>query len=262
MPRDTARLNHGRSHSYRLDGARVSSVTGDLGDGFPKPGLINWAAGEVATYAVDHLAAISDLDREAALDLLRGAHHRDRDKAANRGTEVHRLAQRIAAGDEVDVPEELIGHVDSYLDWWDRFTPQDVIVEQPIFNRKWRYGGTFDLWARLPQIGKSLVDIKTNRSGPFGDTALQLAAYAHGEFMLDDEHREIPLPEIERYFVLWLRSDGFDFLEYDVTEAEFRIFLYVQSVARWIAARADWNASQPVRLSPLYRPPLPRAAAS
>ena len=50
----TRRINHGRGHSYLLDGERADGITWILGNGVPKPALVNWAARESAGYAVDH----------------------------------------------------------------------------------------------------------------------------------------------------------------------------------------------------------------
>lgn len=247
MAGSTRRINRGKSHSYRLDGASVDGVTTVIGNGLPKPALTGWAAREVATFAADHLEILRNLQRDEAIDLLKGAPWRDRDRAANRGTEVHRLADRLARGEDVTVPDELVGHVDSYLKWWEEYQPQDVLIERSCFNRTWRYAGTFDEWARL-SWGRTLIDIKTNRSGPFGETALQLAAYGHAEVYLDEDGIEHAMPPIDHYAVLWLRADGYDFYPYDVGEREWRVFTYVQATARWIAERSDLKAPNPVRL--------------
>ena len=42
----TRRVSHGKGHSYFLDGAKEIGVTTALGEGFPKPALINWAQGQ------------------------------------------------------------------------------------------------------------------------------------------------------------------------------------------------------------------------
>lgn len=241
------RIQHGRNHTYRADGRAVEGVTSIISAGLPKPGLTGWAAREVAEFAADHLEMLADLQRDEIIDLLRGAPWRDRDRAANRGTEVHGLAQRLAAGEDVDVPEELVGHVDSYLTWWDAYRPEGLLIERPCLNRTWRYAGTFDMIANLNIVGRTLVDIKTNRSGPYGDTGLQLAAYGHAETYLDDAGDEQPMPQIDAYGVLWLRADGFDYYPYDVGDREWKTFQYVSAVARWIADRSDYRAPNPVK---------------
>ena len=136
-------------HWYRLDGDKVDGVTTVIGNGVPKPALVPWAAREVATFAVDNFDTIRDLKRDEAIDLLKGAHWRERDRAARRGTEVHGYAEQMINGEEVDIPEELVGHVDSYIHFLQDFNVQPVLVEVVVGNRTHRWMGTIDLDRRL-----------------------------------------------------------------------------------------------------------------
>lgn len=255
----TRRVNHGRGHSYLLDGAKVSSVTGVINGGYPKPALVAWAAGTVAEFVAERLeqkdghviadTVVTDLrdvarrnrrtlpekfSRIKIADTLKGVHWDDRDQAANKGTAVHRFAQRLAQGEEVDVPPELVGHVDSYLEFRDEWEPTDELVELVVGSRKHRYMGTLDLLCTIPGLGdRCLIDLKTNRSGPFGETSLQLAPYRYADFYLDPAGVERPMPEIDWVGVVWLRADGYDLYPFDAGEREMRTFLYCQQVAWW-----------------------------
>lgn len=256
MAVNTRRVNRGRSHSYDLDGARVDGVTSILSKGLPKPALVGWAAREVAGFAADNLELLKQMKRDEIVDFCKGAPYRDRDRAANRGGEVHHLAQKLAAGEEVDVPEELVGHVDSYIRFREVWQPQDEILERSVFSRKWRYAGTLDWLCKLPGLGQALLDIKTNRSGPFGETALQLAAYANADFMIDEKGREDPIPPIDFFGVLWLRADGFDLHPFDVTDREWKQFLYIRQTAWWVD-----NREKSVKGPVLYEPPAQEVAS-
>lgn len=234
----TRRVNRGRGHSYTIDGKPALGVTTILKAGLPKPALIGWAAREVAQAVIDRRDVLMDFSDAELMDFLRNAPGRKRDAAANRGTEVHKLAQRLAAGEEVEVPEELTGHVDSYLAFLDSFQPSNALLERPVFNRTHLYAGTIDLLADTPKLGKALFDVKTSGSGIYGEVALQLAAYGRAEFYVDDEFNEIPLPPIDSYAAVWVRADGFDVYPVEVTEREFKTFLYVAQVAWWLDHRA------------------------
>lgn len=239
MGRGTARVDRGRFHSYRLDGKKCDGVTWAIDNGVPKKALVGWAAKEASTFAVDNLNLIGQLDREAAIDLVKGSPYRDRDKAAKRGTEVHRYAELLGREQEVEVPTELIGHVDSYLAFRDEWQPTDEMIELVVFNRTVGYGGTLDLIATLPGYGRCLVDLKTNRSGPFGEVALQCAAYRYCEFYLDQATgKEAPMPEIDNVFVLWVRADGYDMKPVEAGPAEFRMWRYAQQVAHFCEERS------------------------
>jgi hypothetical protein len=207
------RRNHGRGHSYAIDGTKVDGVTTILRNALPKPALVNWAGDTTASYAIDYWDELSELTPSKRLDRLKKARYEERDAAARRGTEVHRLAERTVAGEDVadQTPEELRGHVESYISFLDAFDVQPVLVEAVIAHRGLRYCGTLDQVADLAG-DRWLLDIKTSRSGIFGETALQLCAYARAEVYVDDQGNEHDMAElaITRVGAVHVRADGYD----------------------------------------------------
>jgi hypothetical protein len=231
----TRRINRGRGHGYQLDGDRVQGVTDILKDGVAKGALVGWGINRTAAYAVDHwddLAAMKPSDRLAT---LKGAAYGERDASAGRGTDIHTLAHRLAAGEDVEVPEALVGHVDAYLRFVDEWAPTDLHVEATVVNRTHRYMGTVDLVAG---VGGAtwLLDWKTSGSGVFPETALQLAAYANAEAIVLPDGAEVPMPAIDRAAVVWLRADGYDVVPVDIGPDTFRVFLYAQQMALFVGA--------------------------
>jgi hypothetical protein len=239
MANPTRRVNHGRGHSYLLDGERADGVTWIVGNGVPKPALINWAANTTAGYAIDHWDELADLKASERLRRLEKARFADTDAAKVRGTQVHSLAQHLAAGEEVDVPEQLVGHVDAYLRFTDEWKPEELLVETIVAHRRYRYMGTLDLVARLADDQTWLLDWKTTASGIWPESALQLAAYRHAEFYVDSDAKEQPLPEIDRAGCVWLRADGYDVVPVQADADTFRTFLYAQQVARFADAQRE-----------------------
>lgn len=257
----TRLIRRGRGHSYELDGEKCPGVTTIIKNSVPMPALVGWSARTVAEYVMDRLTVKGDtIDAGELVDALKAfnetrqypeklgngfsrvgltkilaqVQYADRDAAANRGTDVHALAQRLSAGEEVEVPEELERHVDSYLAFLDEWQPTDAILEGVVVNRRWRYMGRFDLIATLPWVtlpdgepwgGRTLLDLKTSRSGPYGDSALQLAAYRYAETMIDGD-TEVPMPEVESTGILHVRADGYDLFPFTADERTHRIFLY------------------------------------
>ena len=249
----TKRIDSGRGHSYKLDGQKVDGVTTVLSNGIPKPALINWAAREVATFAADNLETLAALKRDERIDLLKGSHYRERDAAARRGTEVHRLAERLLHGEEVTVPEELVGHVDSYLRFLDEWQPKTMLVEAVLGNRSHKWMGTCD-FVGVVDDKVALLDIKTTRSGIYGETALQLAAYAHAEFYLDAAGAEQPMPPIEWCGAIWVRADGYDIVPCQADETVYRMFRYAQQIAAFTTTHSkEW-------VGDTLTPPRPEAA--
>lgn len=227
----TRRINHGRGHSYLLDGSPVQGVTTILSDGIPKKALVDWAARETAAYAVDHWDELCEESPSKRLRTLEQARWESSRKATARGTDVHDLALRLARGEEVDVPEPLTGHVDAYLKFADDWHPDEILVEVPVFHRQHQWAGTLDLIARLADSQSWLIDWKTTASGVWPETAVQLAAYRRAEFYIDQHGSEHPLPDIDRCGVVWLRADGYDLYPVDAGESTYRLFRYAQQVA-------------------------------
>ncbi len=236
------RVNAGRGHSYiDIDtGQRIPGVTTIIGDGIPKPALLKWSAEATAAYAVDNWDELSRKAPSVRLKELNGARYAVKDAAANRGTQVHKLAQRLIVGERVAIPDGLDGYVHSYVRFLDDFDVQPVLVEAVVVSHEHNYCGTLDLVADLLDLedldgGRQrwLLDVKTNRSGVFGETALQLAGYRYADAWIDDEGQEQDLPEIEQTGAVWVRADGYDLVPVIAGPAQHRALLYAQQVAQF-----------------------------
>jgi len=228
----TRRIEQANGHRYLLDGTPATGVTTILGKGVPKPALVPWAAKACGNYAIDNWDTLAELTLSQRLAKIVAAPTDDRDTNARRGTEVHRLAARIITGEEIPVPDELVGHVDSYIKFLDAWQVEPVLLETTIINRTYQYMGTFDLAAHLNNQ-TWLLDIKTTRSGVFPETALQLAAYRYAETFLDDHDHEQPMLEVDRCGAIWVRADGYDLYPIQAGPDEHRTFLYAQQIAHF-----------------------------
>ncbi len=228
------------THHYLIDGKRADGVTTLLGDGLPKPALLPWGIKSVAEYAADHLDLLLQMQpmgREAIVASLKQAPYTDRDTAAKRGTEVHALAEDLINGREVTVPEELAGHVESYVRFLDEWQPEPVLVEVVVASRKWNYCGTLDLFTRFKGDDRLYAaDVKTTRSGIFGETACQLAAYRGAEVYLDAEGNERDMADLgpiaETGYGIWVRADGYSMVPLPVGDDVFKVFTHIAYVAR------------------------------
>lgn len=251
------RKNHGRNHSYWLDGTqKLDGVTTLIGDGMRKKALENWAGNETAAYAVNHWEELTVLPVAARLEKLKKARFEVRDEAARRGTEVHRLAELIIAGGDVEVPDELRGHVNSAVAFLDEWQIRPIITETTVCNVKGAYAGTLDMVVTsdlLPGV-VALADWKTSRSGIYGETALQLAAYGNADFYVGADGLDHKMDElgITDHWGVWIRPDGYAVYPMKRDEDVFRTFQYVATVAR----RTE-GASRPLdalKGEELYRP--------
>jgi hypothetical protein len=224
-------------HKYKLDGKPCKGVTTLIGGGFPKPQLVNWAARTVSEYVADNFDLIKEVraqGRQETVDFLKGAHYRDRDRAAARGTEVHALAERIIYGETVTVPEHLRTYVDGYVAFLDRWNIEPVVTEAACASREWWYAGTFDAIVTFGASDLSgqtyLLDWKTSK-GVYGETAMQLAAYQNADFYLDGD-TEKPMPEVDGLGVVHITPNGTElYLVSDPAEA-WKAFQHVAWVAK------------------------------
>ena len=242
------RVNHGKGHSY-IDtdtGLKIPGVTTITGDGIPKPALLKWSAETTASYAVDHWDELSTKAPSVRLKELYGARYAVKDAAANRGTQVHKLAERLVTGEAVPVPDHLAGHVASYVHFLDDFDVQPILVEATVWHPEHGYCGTLDLIADLldpddPDQARLryLLDIKTSRSGVFGEHALQLAGYRHAPVWVDADGTEHDMPTVDATGVVHVRADGYDLVPVEAGEAQFRTFLYAQQIGQFLATSRD-----------------------
>jgi len=149
---------------------------------------------------------------------------------------VHALAEKLALGEEITVPEELRGHVESYVRFLDEWDVQPVLAEAVIVSHKHGYAGTLDLIADLAHPFRAgatqrwLLDVKTSRSGVFGETALQLAGYRYADRYVDDQGEEQPVPTVERTGVIHVRADGYSLVPVEAGHVQFRSLLYAQQI--------------------------------
>lgn len=247
-----AKKQNGRNHWYvdeDAGGERVAGVTTITGGGLPKPALLDWAGDATAEYAVDNWDALSALPLSERLKKIKGGRYEKRDAAAAKGTAVHKLAERLIAGEKVTIPDAISGYVHACVRFLDEFDVRQMCVEAVVYSETHRHVGTTDLIAEvlLPDMpeydhigrdedgySRGLLDWKTSRSGIFGDVALQLAPYRHSEWLVNPETGDVEvMPDVDFTAGIHLRPDGtYSFVPVTTDDDVYRDFLYVKEVAR------------------------------
>lgn len=233
MSKDKGLVFYEASHRYKLDGEWVPGVTTILGV-LDKPAIPKWAAAQVAEYVADNPEGVEHLramGRAPMVNALKNLPWEKRDTAAVRGTDVHAIAERIVHGDQVEVPEHLVGYVESALAFMDDYGIEPVLVEACVGSRKHQYAGKLDLIADS-KVGRAIFDYKTTASGIYATTAWQNAAYAFAEFYNTDVIEDVPespLPTVEASFGVHLRPDGYAVHRLEYSQHVFAEFLHIRA---------------------------------
>lgn len=235
------------AHRYKLDGNFVPGVTTILGV-LEKPAIPKWAAKTVAEYVAHNREGVEHLwgmGERAVVDALKGIPWEKRDQAALRGTDVHDFAERVIGGEEVDVPEHLVGHVEACIAFLDEWGVRPVLVEAVVGNRRHAYAGKLDLVADHNQGDRAIFDYKTAASGIYKETAFQNAAYAFAEFAGEDgEETRMADHAIRESYGVHLRADGYTVYPLVFTLETFEEFCTIRR-AFDINKRANGDWKQP-----------------
>ena len=163
----TLRFNHG-NHTY-YDGKRwMPSVTGITDRAEDKRSLIDWAAQQVATCAIEEAAELSRIRRlegdEAAHDWLWQAANRYRDGRGVKGSDLHDVVDRKSSGQ--DVPEYLHDDIrrmaDNAIAFLNDYQVQVLFSEVRLAHRLLGYCGTTDVIGIVPAYGSKplIIDWK------------------------------------------------------------------------------------------------------
>lgn len=233
------RIDYAKYHKYvDANGHRIPGVTSIIGDALNKPALVAWAANATADYALNNWDNLGTLAPAARLKELQGSRWAERDAAANRGTELHRIGEHLVAGEDVEVPPELTSYAEGYARLLDEFKIEPVEVEFGCANYTVGYAGSGDLIAdvNVPKLGRKrlLIDLKSNKSGIFAETALQLAAYRFAEVLLADGDRpERPMIEVDGCAAIHITPTGSHLIPVTADDSVFLTFRYVGRVAEF-----------------------------
>ena len=191
---------------------------------FPKF-LNNWVASTVAEYAYDTKDAWKDLQKDEAITLLSGAHIRQRDRAAQRGTDVHQIVESLCQRRPIDVAL-IADNVRPYFPHLNNFVLdmklEPEIVEGVVFNHALGYGGTFDFIGQTV-MGRGLLDFKTRaKANSYDEEAAQAAAYALAEYVIvEGDNKPIRqwMPQLDFVAICVITPDGYRVHEVNLARA-------------------------------------------
>lgn len=155
---------------------------------------------------------------EKAKDLARA------DTGANMGTALHALCERADLGETLTLPDDLAADVGAYTAMRERhgLEVSGKWVERIVVLESLGVAGTFDRLVR--QRGRVFVgDLKTGRMGYWLEIAIQLALYAHADYVFDPlDGTKVDMPKVDQdtayVFHLAPGSATCDLYEVDIAE--------------------------------------------
>ena len=226
---------------------KVPSVTSVI-DMLPSHFLRDWNSKVTAQAAVHEFEYVKEMVESGhshkAIEWLKSAAKRELNKAADVGDRVHNTIEQIILTGKWDVDEEIEPYINGFYEFCDRFEPEWLFVEKPIFSLTHLYAGSFDA---IVKINKKnfILDLKTTRSGISAKVAMQLAAYANADVMFIDGN-EVELPEIHAGAALWLRPEHWAFQPLRIDEDIFLTFLSLRRIFEWESRQSKTAILSPV----------------
>jgi hypothetical protein len=270
-PLNSQITNDGRFYTWKDE--RFLSVTNVLDKAMSKPALIPWSnklTAEQARTTLDYALAHGEepelplmppkkdgsqpKDRQGNLKRIpnwetdwKREHTRVKNASADRGTIIHDWAEQWVLGREPEPPEEYVAECLGIMRCFDKYGIEPIAAEATVYNRAYHYAGTGDLFAKVGAWGDvvAMLDYKTGNNA-WPETAYQLAAYRHGEFLGLPDGSEAPVPETEAGGVLHVDHGTTHLIPYRCGEREFEVFGHMVAVAYEVVGEMknvkDWAA--------------------
>ena len=238
---NTIKRGGSRLYVHPDDGVKVPGVTSVLNQ-LPKEFLKFWAAKVVAETAIENLGSIVGLamgDPQGAVDYLKRAPMRNTGAAADMGTAVHDLYERLSRGEAAGrVTPDLKPYLAHYKAFTEKFEPEFLHIEDTVWSETYGYAGSFDWMAKVtdPETGERLTaigDFKTTRSGIHAEVAIQLAAYKNADYIVSPDGARVDIPHIDIGMVMHARPEAAQVAPVRVDDEVFEVFKHLLHVYNW-----------------------------
>jgi hypothetical protein len=211
---------------------------------------------------------IATAGEDAAVEYLKNAPNRYTKTRANVGSDAHDMFERMIRGEYVGrVHPDLEPYRRNFAEFLRMVNPELVRAEDIAWSDTHQYAGSFDailrVWVIKRLDGKLIidptrgpdseavlliVDWKTSKD-TYPDVALQMAAYAHADKLIDPEGNEEPMPEFDGAAVLHITPDEWAFKPVDIGEDVFQFFLALRQVFNWDRSKSKEVLGRPLAKS-------------
>ena len=173
------------THTYKVGGKNVPSVTGITSKGLIKDGLTNWKVTFPLGFAkreinsmLDNNVALDRMSLEKIFSEAADSTNKIMKEAGSVGSVVHGLVEDYLKNKEIpnQVDKRVVNCWNLFLSWWEQQEYEPLYIEKKLYSEKYNYAGTLDLVVKDKKQKLVLIDIKTSNQISF-DYLLQLNAY-------------------------------------------------------------------------------------
>lgn len=155
------------------------------------------------SYTVDGepVPSVSEVTRFMAREIYDQTRQQDMDKAADRGTKIHKATEVLDKYRAAEVDDEYIEYLKAYMAFCKEYKPSWEKIECPVNNEK-LYAGTIDRYGMIGEQ-KVLLDIKSTATISPAHRALYTAAQNLYRMALE----KLGL-RVDAIWILQLKKDG------------------------------------------------------
>lgn len=184
-----------------------------------------WAA----EFIVDHHDAIQGLDRDSAIAVIATSGERWLTKAAERGTDMHTVMERLAVGEDVNeigLNAEARPFLPACKAFVAEVKPEWRMAEVVAVNRSIGFAGTADAVKYIPGVGIAIVDYKTRGTGHgcYEEDSAQIGGYSLAEYFVvvdgDGITRRVDPAKADAGLIVSLTADSYRLYPIDLNEAQ------------------------------------------
>lgn len=219
----------------------VPSVTTIINE-YAKSWLGPWMSKAAAQFTADNLDELIALPRDAVFDVVNRASRRISEAAMGKGTKIHEAVEAfITDGVEAVNVEDMdrLPQIGAAFEFLNDHVETVLHTEVTFFNLTYQYAGTADLVVVLktPKYKgqTALVDLKSG-ARLYKEVALQLAALANGEFMVDDDLEAADMPVFDLGMAVHLTEAGkYSARPVNIGPEVFKAFVALRSMAKYRA---------------------------
>lgn len=166
--------------------------------------LIFFDQGHTYTLDGEEVPSVSQLCRFLSREIYGTVAQYTLDRAADRGTRVHKACEALDVYGKVNVTEDIASYVTAYLTFRQEHEVAWSMVERSLAHPKERYAGTIDRYGTLDGR-KALVDLKTTYTVHKPMATAQLNLY---RWMVEEEGHAV-----DKLYILHLKKDGYQLVE-------------------------------------------------